>query len=260
MIDLHERLSEFSYGYGVTREVEAILAAAGLKVTPFLPSLLHEKKLGFDVAFSGPGIVVMLQFKLGQQLSRFKKTKAVPSKPPNLQRPFWRFFVNTKEQQFRRLRKFERSGASVFYVAPRFSDWSAYEDAFHENKVLTKSLLVTPKEIRRGAKSTAGVHRLVYDKKNRYVCSEPIPIDEVSTEEFVSSVNAGARDVHFTLETRLEALESAIEGEENQVLPRVPLNARQGIEEKATSRSDARAAIVGLEAWIQGAQAVFVTP
>jgi uncharacterized protein Ymh len=42
MIDLHERLSEFSYGYGVTREVEALLMSVGLHATPFLPSLLHE--------------------------------------------------------------------------------------------------------------------------------------------------------------------------------------------------------------------------
>ena len=57
MINLHERLSEFSYGYGVTREMEHRLAAAGVQATPFLPSLLHEATLGFDVAFSGPGQV-----------------------------------------------------------------------------------------------------------------------------------------------------------------------------------------------------------
>lgn len=88
MINLHERLSEFSYGYGVTREVERRLAAAGLRATPFLPSLLHEASVGFDVAFSGPGQVVMLQFKLGQELSRFRRLH--PGETiPLLQRPFW---------------------------------------------------------------------------------------------------------------------------------------------------------------------------
>jgi hypothetical protein len=41
-MDLHDQLSEFSYGYGVTREVERQLASVGLRPTPFLPSLLHE--------------------------------------------------------------------------------------------------------------------------------------------------------------------------------------------------------------------------
>ncbi len=46
-IDLHERLSEFSYGYGVTREVEALMRAVGLTVTPFMPSLIHEAELNY---------------------------------------------------------------------------------------------------------------------------------------------------------------------------------------------------------------------
>jgi hypothetical protein len=81
MINLHERLSEFSYGYGITREVEMLLSASGLKAAPFLPSLLHEKKLGFDVAFSSSGVVVMLQFKLGQVLERFRTTPSIPVAP-----------------------------------------------------------------------------------------------------------------------------------------------------------------------------------
>ena len=56
-IDLHQRLSEFSYGYGVTREAERLLRSVGLRPTPFLPNLLHEAKLGFDVAFGWHRIV-----------------------------------------------------------------------------------------------------------------------------------------------------------------------------------------------------------
>jgi hypothetical protein len=68
-VDLHQRLSEFSYGYGVTREVERLLQSAGLRTTPFLPSLLQEKKLAFDVAFDRPGAPLLLQFKLGEAYS-----------------------------------------------------------------------------------------------------------------------------------------------------------------------------------------------
>jgi hypothetical protein len=55
MLDLHERLSEFSYGYGVTREFESALTAKGIRAVPFLPSLLHEAKVGFDVAWKKTG-------------------------------------------------------------------------------------------------------------------------------------------------------------------------------------------------------------
>jgi hypothetical protein len=48
------------------REVERLLQSVGLRTTPFLPSLLEEKKLAFDVAFNRPGAPLLLQFKLHQ--------------------------------------------------------------------------------------------------------------------------------------------------------------------------------------------------
>lgn len=255
MINLHERLSEFSFGYGVTREAESLLAASGLVTTPFLPSLLHEKKLGFDVAFSGAGTVVMLQFKLGQELKRFRKTFTTQV-IPKLRRPFWRFSVDTSEDQFRRLHRSQHAGAEVYYVAPCFSDWSAYESAFLKGKVLSRSLLITPSEIRRGTGGSAGAHRIVYDKVSRYVCSEPISIEEIKPEAFAERVSEKARDTQFTLEARLERLYAISEDQ----LPQIPPIRRKEIEERAKSKSDGLAALVGLEAWIQGAQALFVTP
>src|SRR5438874_119031 len=134
MIDLHERLSEFSYGYGVTREVEALLAGVGLQATPFLPSLLHEASLGFDVSFNSSGTVVLLQFKLGSELKRFHR--APPSQPiPLLERPFWRFTVDASEPQFQRLAEYEQANAEVYYVAPRFSHWAAYDLAFQNGEI-----------------------------------------------------------------------------------------------------------------------------
>jgi hypothetical protein len=66
MIDLHERLSEFSFGYGVTREVEGLLASV---------------------------------VKLGEELSRFHR--ATPSQSiPFLERPFWRYRIDTTSHQF----------------------------------------------------------------------------------------------------------------------------------------------------------------
>ena len=55
MINLHERLSEFSFGFGVTREVQSLLEGIGLRPTPFMPNLLHEEELGFVVGFKTGG-------------------------------------------------------------------------------------------------------------------------------------------------------------------------------------------------------------
>jgi hypothetical protein len=123
MIELHERLSEFSYGYGATREVERLLSSVGIRTAPFLPNLLHEAELGFDVGFNKPGAVLLLQFKLGQSVQRFVR-RAPTDLVPILDRPFWRFKVNTAEPegQYETLLKAEQDGADAYYVAPKFVD------------------------------------------------------------------------------------------------------------------------------------------
>lgn len=256
MINLHERLSEFSYGYGVTREVEHRLAGAGLRATPFLPSLLHEASVGFDVAFSGPGQVVMLQFKLGQELSRFRRLH--PGETiPLLQRPFWRYYVDTAEHQFLRLEDFESQGADVFYTAPRFSHWSTYEMAFHANEVLQRSLMLRPAQIRAGSAGSPGAHRIVYDRVSRFVCSEPRAVQEVRPDELVEDLNVRARDPQDSLAGRLERLvfrDPALE------LPQLSRRRQQDVRSRARTPEDGLAAIVALEAWLQGAQVLFVTP
>lgn len=96
MIELHERLSEFSYGYGVTREVEQLLSNIGVRPVPFMPSLLQEKQVGFDVSFSNRGVPLLLQFKLGQSPQRFVRSdKSQPA--PALEKPFFRFSIDTSE-------------------------------------------------------------------------------------------------------------------------------------------------------------------
>lgn len=45
-LDLRQRLSELSYGYGITREVQAYLEMVGLHPVPFLPSLFTRPRSG----------------------------------------------------------------------------------------------------------------------------------------------------------------------------------------------------------------------
>lgn len=171
MFALNERLSEYAYGFGATTEALALLRSVGVHAVPFLPNLIHEAEVGFDVSFSAPGTLLMLQFKLGHQLDRFVR-KPANQTSPDVVRPFWRFEVNVDHHQFIRLRSWETLGADVYYVAPRFADWQAYERHFLRGAILEHSLLMTPADIHTGAGGAPGKHRIVYDRTSRFVCSE----------------------------------------------------------------------------------------
>lgn len=284
MIELSERLSEFSYGYGVTRAVEACLKSIGVKATPFLPSLIHEKEVGFDVKFNKPGAVLLLQFKLGQSLERFRRSDT--SKPaPLFAKPFWRFKIDTAEPdgQYETLLKAETDGAEVYYVAPMFSDWTDYVDAFENDLVLEKSLLTSPQDIRKQlvAKGVAdGVHRVVYDGTHVCVCSEPVPIPRRGRDSLIN----GVRNTIFETKRPLSELVSSIyDGLENRAsirraddrpdYTRELTTAVAAYPQKGASRGirfdalaarsrtpdDAKAAALGIEVWSLGAQLVLAT-
>jgi hypothetical protein len=284
MIELHERLSEFSYGYGVTSEVEILLEHTGLRAVPFLPSLIQEKKLGFDVAFDRPGAALMLQFKLGQSLTRYRRPSPGAPKPV-LDRPFWRFSLDTAEPegQFETLLKAENDGAEVYYAAPRFSDWSHYAGFFERREVLDNSVLVKPSEIRaaldhQGAPD--GRHRIVYDRYRVHVCSEPKRISETDPDEAVAKVAVVVRErkepVAKLFERLLSGLDNRSSIRREQVNGSAKVSAATDVRYRATSefnsiqrsrrlanfqeiyksRERAVAATVGAELWTLGIQLI----
>lgn len=289
MIDLHERLSEFSYGYGITRETERLLASVGMQAVPFLPSLLHEAELGFDVKFdkpNRPGAALMLQFKLGHSLTRFVRSDKADPKP-HLDRPFWRFSVNTAEPdgQFETLLKAESDGAEVYYAAPRFADWPHYAQLFEREEVLDKSLLIRPSDIRtaldqKGAAD--GPHRIVYDCYRVHVCSKPTQIPEVDAEQEIARLASTVREMREPISNLLDRVfdgfndRSAIRRKSENIVGQEQLGSGHGDGERATGdyvraqrrrrfsdllkraefREQAVAAAVGVELWTLGIQLV----
>jgi hypothetical protein len=289
-VDLHQRLSEFSYGYGVTREVESLLNSVGLRTTPFLPSLLQEASLAFDVAFDRPGAPLLLQFKLGEALKRFRRDD--PSKPaPILGKPFWRFGVETAEPngQFDVLLKSERARAEVYYVAPRFTTWDHYAQIFEERRILEESLLVTPAEIDAGIAARNepdGWHRIVYDRSNVYVLSEAAPLKEIKAYVLADNVRShiaergqridvgitlvsqaleGRRELKVRGEPKPEARDvfEATEMPEFGSAPRDLTASRarrlQEFRQRSRTEADAEFASLGFEAWALGAQLIAAT-
>ena len=207
MINLHERLSEFSYGYGVTREVEKLLAPTGLHATPFFPSLRQEGELGFDVGFETCGCVVLFQFKLGQELQRFRRQEP-QQLAPSLEPPFWRLSIKKPVNQFKHLLNFEKQGANVVYVAPRFSCWTDYKSVFRGNQVLDKSILLIPSEIERGrlAQGEKVSDRVVYDRTRSYICSEPIELHEETRGGLKRKIEECVRTHDSSLKSNIEHL------------------------------------------------------
>jgi hypothetical protein len=265
----------------------------GLRTTPFLPSLLQEKKLVFDVAFDRPGVPLLLQFKLGEALQRLRWQD--PSKPsPVLGRPFWRFNIDTAEPngQFDLLLKSEQAGAEVYYVAPRFTSWDGYVLAYESDQVLDRSLLLSPSQVDAQLTAAAepdGRHRVLYDGWTSYVCSEARELIEVRAGDLAHKIRTGIeqqsrrmdlaiRDVHLALERQREirvrpptlephgdtpyVMQAPVSGElasgsEHLVAGR--LRRFSDFRARAVSEPHARFAALGFEAWATGSQLVAVT-
>jgi len=257
MFALNERLSEYAYGFGATTEALAHLRSIGVDAVPFLPKLIHENEVGFDVSFSAPGAMLMLQFKLGHQLTRFVRRPANQT-PPAVVRPFWRFEVDVDHQQFIRLKSWETLGADVYYVAPRFADWQAYQRHFLAKAILQHSLLMTPGDIYTGAGGAPGKHRIVYDKSSRFVCSEARRAPERRAVEELAKV-AERRGSTVPLEAVFARVSADAA---NQGRPRAAIKAREALAASLRSRArtpiEGEAAIFAAEAWAEGIQVVFV--
>lgn len=257
-INLHQRLSEFSYGYGVTRDVENLVRARGLRATPFLPSLVQEASLGFDVAFDLPGFPILLQFKLGEEIRRFRAGAVVAAAPQPLHRPYWRYKIDTSEDQFINLLRWETAGAGVYYAAPRFSAWSTFDRHFQAGTVLSSSLLTTPLAMHGilGQQGhNPGMHHILYDRYHSHICSEPTPIEEVSKESLGLRAEEKVKQDPRPLGERLKGiLRRSRDGEVGLGRTRV-----EDIRRRAKRESDADAAIFAIEAWTRGAQPIFVT-
>lgn len=271
MIDLREQLSEFSYGYGIVRDTQKYLESVGLNCTPYLPSLVIEKQVGFDVAFKKPGSVLMLQFKLGRQLERFRRNQPGQTIPSKLERPFWRFSIETSDpsNQFNVLLIQEKAGAEAYYVAPKFSLWTEYVAAFESSEVLDRSVLVPISEIERGkiaSPALNGRHDIVYDFERKYVCSEPVEIKTPTIGDVAEQIRGRIASKH-TLSERIEQIFDAtafggIPSEAAQLPKRdMPSRLRRYDQLLLSSKSEdeARARFIALENWISGAQTLFVT-
>jgi len=274
-IDMQERLSEFSYGYGLTQEFQQAIQAEGLSAVPFFPNLQHEAELGFDVGFNLPGKPLLLQFKLGQAMRRFHGQP----RPAFLATRHWRYKIDTAEPggQYQLLLAAELGGAKVYYAAPKFHDWLDYYEAFEERTLIRDSLFVRPRRID-DLMTTHGVahglHKITYDRGNAYLCSNPLAIKPTRGKDIAPRLGREIREAGRTLGESMEALfaglwnrlenpvdseraDLGIKAEAARQARRLELFERNLVRMK--SRERAIAATIAAEAWALGAELMMVT-
>lgn len=251
-MDLREQLSEFSYGYGATLELSAMLNAYGFRAVPFFPNLVREAGLGFDVGFDLGRTALVVQFKLGHELQRYFK-RTLFERRPAIASPFWRYDVDTSGDQFRHMQAWETSGAIALYAAPRFSSWQLYSQWFLSHRILSHSLLTYPSDMLQ-ASGARGAHQVLYDTGRAYMRSEPSPLQSISIAEVLDTVFLDLSD-----RQRLDSdvIKRAYEARDPT---KVLLGFESTVLERSAGFADGIARIVGYEAWLRGAQLILVGP
>ena len=168
----------------------------GITATPYLPSTSREGKLGYDVALELPGIPLFLQFKIGHKRKHFVRGKysKLECPPSKLKRPFWKYDIDTAKTQgqFQMLLQADKlKKAQVCYLAPRFTDWSEYDEYYRSASIIKNSMCVSPgciwDAMKRG-RLTSGEHRIVYDENCAYVCSKPVELEECFSNDFYTTL------------------------------------------------------------------------
>jgi len=168
-------ISEFSYGFALTRE---IVSWAGVSSAPLFPSLVAEGKSGYDVKLDMPAAPLYLQFKRADCMTHPSAGEIVKGAPLGL--PYHRFKVTQsgKSDQHDLLLSLEETGALVFYAAPRFHAQVEFDGAWQDNSVASRSIFVPPAAI---GELDDKSHTVAYDPWETWLCSEPRQIETLDS-------------------------------------------------------------------------------
>jgi hypothetical protein len=174
-------ISEFSYGFALTRELIKLTGA--LKAAPVFPSLIAEGKKGggYDVKLEAPGFPLFIQFKRSDCM---KRSSARETKPPmNFGTPFYRMKITERQRsaQHEMLLELDAGPNEVFYAAPLFHAVEELNKAYRAGTVSEQSCYVRPSKI---GKLDGDPHHVAFDAKRFLTCSEPREIEGISGLQF----------------------------------------------------------------------------
>lgn len=143
---MRSEMSEFSYGFAVTHELVTRLGSR-LKAAPVLPSLLVEGRAGggYDLMID-TGVPLLMQFKLTERMIH-----PAAREYATFSSEYFRLVIRGRKRgqrgQHRELRRHERAGRLVRYVAPAFHKATELDDRFKNGTVVACSALLAPADI-----------------------------------------------------------------------------------------------------------------
>ena len=150
---MRPRISEFSYGFALTRElIDQKWRGIALTKAPYMPSLLAEGRSGggFDVKLHGVNVLIFLQFKVSHLMTR---STAMGVATGHVSVPYYRFDIHAprSSDQHRLLLQLEQQPSPipkiVQYAAPAFYFEGEFDHAFSKGTVSTQSIFVNPSQI-----------------------------------------------------------------------------------------------------------------
>jgi hypothetical protein len=133
-------ISEFTFGYAFLFE-QTRKSWGKVKSIPIFPSLIKEKKVGWDVHLPLKGKDFYYQFKLSEFLSR-RNSKFI--KDGTYSSPYYRIKLHRMyfNLQHRMLRKLSQINGDTYYVSPECTDIKVFNQAFLNGQVTNYSRLI----------------------------------------------------------------------------------------------------------------------
>ncbi len=144
---MRPRISEFSYGFALTRE---LLQSPGLhtRAAPVFPSLFAEGQPGggWDVHLDRPGVPLFLQFKLCNWMVTTRCREATDA---NFSTPCYRMYLRPAgvSNQHQMLLDLEMRNKEVYYCAPQFHRPAELNAAYLSGRVRSRTFWTRPSEI-----------------------------------------------------------------------------------------------------------------
>ncbi len=181
---MNSQITEFSFGFALTREI-VNLNPAGFLAAPVFPSLIQEGNPGggYDVALDF-GTFLFLQFKLSEYMIRNTAGQSDVIAPP-----YYRFWLMPASQsaQHAMLLDLEGSGEQVYYVAPKFWTQAQFNGAFTDSQVAFESVFIPPGAI--GPVTDNEDHCVVFNDVAIFALSEPKPIQGLRGEQALERIS-----------------------------------------------------------------------
>lgn len=201
--------SETAFAFAATKEVENHLRLRGqtLLSAPDFPTLRRERDVGYDVKIDATTIAVILQFKLGEFISR-QHTGSITWLHAGSKH--FRTKFPKDHHQLPLLQKLEaqlkRSGTPsvVRYLAPGFRERKEFNQHYAAGTVVNYSYGCRPSDV----PADGNDHHLVFVPvvspmvSRQFVLSEPTEIEPVNVAAYLESLTE--RIAHAREEQRLD--------------------------------------------------------